>query len=112
MTGFHTFAVWWRPDGCIFYVDGRQTWRTNAVGVSQTPGFVLLSDEIGSWAGDIDKGRLPDEYLVDYVRVYDLVDVKGSGSPAEKHSETRRPAAGLLATPLSPDALMLSPQFR
>ena len=32
---------------------------------------MLLSDEIGSWAGDITKAKLPDQFLVDYVRVYD-----------------------------------------
>jgi hypothetical protein len=35
-----------------------------------------LSDEIGKWAGDITKVKLPDRFLVDYVRVYDLVDEK------------------------------------
>jgi hypothetical protein len=37
---------------------------------------ILLSDEIGKWAGAIAKARLPDEFLVDYVRVYDLVEKK------------------------------------
>jgi hypothetical protein len=32
--------------------------------------------EIGPWAGDITKAKLPDRFLVDYVRVYDLVDVE------------------------------------
>jgi hypothetical protein len=35
---------------------------------------MLLSDEVGKWAGDINRAKLPDEFLVDYVRVYDLVD--------------------------------------
>jgi hypothetical protein len=39
-------------------------------------GYLLLSDEVGKWAGDITTARLPDEFLVDYVRVYDLVDEK------------------------------------
>ena len=38
------------------------------------PQYMLLSDEIGSWAGDITKAKLPDRFLVDYVRVYDVVD--------------------------------------
>jgi hypothetical protein len=37
---------------------------------------MLLSDEIGPWAGDITKAKLPDHFMVDYVRVYDLVDVE------------------------------------
>ena len=73
MEGWHTFAVWWKPDEYIFYVDGTETWRTNKA-VSQVPEYIKLSDEIGKWAGDIAKARLPDAFLVDYVRVYDLVE--------------------------------------
>ncbi|RMG01208.1 MAG: glycoside hydrolase family 16 protein [Planctomycetota bacterium] len=72
--GFHTFALWWKDDEYVFYVDGKETWRTSAGGVCQVPLYVKLSDEIGPWAGDIRKAQLPDEFVVDYVRVYDLVD--------------------------------------
>ena len=72
MKGFHTFAIWWKPDEYIFYVDGRETWRTRAGGVCQVPLYIKLSDEIGRWAGDIRKARLPDRFLIDYVRVYAL----------------------------------------
>jgi len=36
----------------------------------------VLSDEIGKWAGDITKVKLPELFLVDSVRVYDLVDAQ------------------------------------
>ncbi len=52
----------------------KETWRTNAGGVCQVPEYIKLSDEIGNWAGDIKNAELPDKFLVDYVRVYDLVD--------------------------------------
>jgi hypothetical protein len=38
------------------------------------PEYIKLSDEIGNWGGDIQKAKLPDQFLVDYVRVYDLVE--------------------------------------
>ena len=72
MEGFHTFGLLWLPDHYVFYIGGKETWRTNAGGVSQVPEYILLSDEVGRWAGDIKKAELPDEFLVDYVRVYDL----------------------------------------
>ena len=28
MEGWHTFGLWWKPDEYIFYVDGKETWRT------------------------------------------------------------------------------------
>jgi hypothetical protein len=53
MEGFHTFSLLWLPDEYVFYIDGKQRWRSRA--------------------GDIRKVQLPDDVLVDYVRVYDLV---------------------------------------
>ncbi len=58
----------------MFYVDGLESWRTSAGGVSQVPEFAKLTEEIGKWGGDIAKASLPDYFTVDYVRVYDMVD--------------------------------------
>jgi beta-glucanase (GH16 family) len=71
MQGWHTFGLWWKPDQYVYYVDGKETWRSAAGGVSQVKQYILLSDEIGPWGGDIRKAKLPDEFLVDYVRVYE-----------------------------------------
>ncbi len=76
MEGFHTFALWWKSDEYVFYVDGKEMWRTDAGGVCQVPQFLKLSDEIGKWGGDITKAKLPDQFLVDYVRVYNLREKK------------------------------------
>jgi len=76
MEGWHTFAIWWNPDEYVFYVDGQETWRTKGGGPCQVPEYMLLSDEIGKWGGDITKAKLPDKFEVDYVRVYDLVEKK------------------------------------
>ena len=72
MQGWHTFGLCWKVDEYVFYIDGKETWRTRAGGVSQVKAFVKLTEEIGPWAGDIKKANLPDEFLVDYVRVFDL----------------------------------------
>ncbi len=74
MDGFHTFSLWWSKDRYVFYVDGKETWRTTAGGVCRAPLYIKLSDEVGKWGGDIGKAKLPDRFVVDYVRVYDLVD--------------------------------------
>lgn len=76
MEGWHTFSLMWTPTEYVFYVDGKETWRTNAGDVCQVPLYIKLSDEaeLKGWAGDLTKAQLPDEFLVDYVRVYDLVD--------------------------------------
>jgi beta-glucanase (GH16 family) len=72
--GWHTYSVLWLPEEYVFYVDGRETWRTTAGGVCQVPLYIKLTDEVGPWAGDITRAKLPDRFLTDYVRVYDLAD--------------------------------------
>jgi len=82
MEGWHTFGLWWKPDEYIFYVDGKETWRTKKA-VSHAPEYIKLSDEIGNWAGDIKKATLPDAFLVDYVRVYDVVETSAASKVAK-----------------------------
>lgn len=69
---YHTFGLWWTPAEYVFYVDGEEAWRTTAGGVCQVPLYLKLSVEIGPWAGDITRAALPDRFVVDYVRVYDV----------------------------------------
>jgi len=76
--GFHTFGLHWKPDEYVFYVDGKEVWRTSAGGVSQVPQYAKLTEEIGKWGGDITKANLPDYFVVDYVRVYDEVEEKAA----------------------------------
>ncbi|NOZ41213.1 MAG: glycoside hydrolase family 16 protein [Planctomycetes bacterium] len=79
MNGWHTFGVLWTEDEYIFDVDGKETWRTSAGGVCQVPLYLKLSEEIGEWdaaIAAIKKAKLPDRFLVDYVRVYDLTEAQ------------------------------------
>ena len=71
MQGWHTFGLLWLPTEYVFYVDGQETWRSSAGGVSQVPEYVKLTEEIGTWGGAIQKASLPDYCEVDYVRVYE-----------------------------------------
>ena len=80
--GFHTFGLWWTPEEYVFYVDGKETWRTKAGGPSQALSYAKLTEEIGPWAGKITEAALPDYFTVDYVRVYDLAK-----APADKAAE-------------------------
>jgi len=73
--GWHTVGFLWTPTHYVFYVDGKETWRTNK-GVSHRPQYIILSLEVGKWAGDISKAELPDHFYVDYVRVYKEVAAK------------------------------------
>jgi len=67
--GWHTVGLLWTENEYVFYVDGKETWRS-AEGVSRRDEYIILSLEVGSWAGDIAEAALPDHLYVDYVRVY------------------------------------------
>jgi beta-glucanase (GH16 family) len=67
--GFHVIALEWTPDEYLIYVDGKEAWRTNQA-LSHVKQFIILSLEVGKWAGNIAEAELPDRLYVDYVRVY------------------------------------------
>jgi beta-glucanase (GH16 family) len=69
---FHDYSLLWTKEEYVFYVDGKEVWRTKAGGVSQVPEYLKLTEEIGEWGGDITKAQLPDFFEVDYVRVYEM----------------------------------------
>jgi alpha-L-fucosidase len=100
--GFHTFGLYWTPEQYVFYVDGKETWRTSAGGVSQAPEYAKLTEEIGKWGGDITKAELPDYFVVDYVRVYDEVNASEPAMDARtkdliEHAANVRPSPQQLA---------------
>ncbi|MBN1417917.1 MAG: glycoside hydrolase family 16 protein [Planctomycetes bacterium] len=83
--GWHTIGLEWTEEAYIFYVDGKETWRTKEA-ISRTPQYIILSLEVGNWAGDIATADLPDSVYFDYVRVYRRRPTRspsGRSSPSE-----------------------------
>ena len=89
-TEFHVFGMLWEPDGYTMFVDGRRHGPKVGLGdgeaVSQTEEFVLLTTEAkwyrrngmnGKPVPELDAAAAAgDEFLVDYVRVYDMEEAK------------------------------------
>ena len=78
---YHTFTVEWQPNLITWYVDGiqyHQAAPSDVPGpwVFNKPFYLLLNFAIGgNFGGDIDPAlELPQEYKVDYVRVYQAAD--------------------------------------
>lgn len=67
--GFHTFALEWTPDSYKFYVDGYKFYEVNA-GISRTDQYIILSIELPNDKKDMKNSVMPDEFIVDYVKVY------------------------------------------
>lgn len=78
--GFHHFGVEWTADGYTYYADGREVWRCSAP-VSRISQFILVTTECAGYRKA--PGPLPelldpelpeDEFIVDFVRVYDALE--------------------------------------
>ncbi len=73
---FHVFGLKWTPLEYIFYIDGVEVLRWGKEqAVTTQPCQVWLSSNTGSvkrasWTGDYRDAKLPDYYVIDYVRVY------------------------------------------
>ena len=87
LRGWHNYSIEWDDQSIKWFMDGQQYHEVNiAGGVNGTeefhqPHFLLLNFAIGGrFPGfNIDEGRLPAEYRVDYVRVYERNNGGGGG---------------------------------
>jgi len=79
---FHTYAIEWTPDRIDFFFDHTNYHSapvSKAGPLSENPfckpHYLLLNFALGgSWGGPIDDAALPQQYLIDYVRVYRATD--------------------------------------
>lgn len=67
--GFHTFGLEWTPQKYVFYVDGFPFYEVTQ-GISNLEEYLILSMEIPSEIKEIEKTVFPDDFIVDYVKVY------------------------------------------
>ena len=88
--GWNTFGLLWTDTEYVFYLNGQETWRTTQ-GVSHRDQYIILSLEVGKWAGAIADARLPDHLYIDYVRVYQ----KNAKKQAEETRQARAPRRAL-----------------
>lgn len=66
---WHTFGLLWRIDAYEFYVDGILR-HTKTVAISNVNQYMIISADISGWGGSVDGEILPDQFEIDYVRVY------------------------------------------
>jgi len=67
--GWHLVGLEWTAEHYRFFLNGKEVWRTTEA-ISHAKQYIIFSLEVRKWAGDIDKAKLPDSLLVDYVRVF------------------------------------------
>jgi len=79
---YHRFGVLWEPDGYTFYIDGIQDGEKAESPVSHIPQFILISTEVNGYRTSAhapteeakNAAKVGDEFVVDYVRVFDRVE--------------------------------------
>lgn len=88
-TDWHVFGLLWTAEEYVFFIDGKEAFRTDLMGFSdprnpdraksngplQNPAYIKISCEAGKWAGpnwkDFEKNAPErDSFEVDYIRVY------------------------------------------
>lgn len=68
---YHVFSVQWTPKTIIFYIDGKETWRTSAR-VSKAQQYLILSLLASDYeALELPDSKLPQHMYVDWVRVWE-----------------------------------------
>ena len=68
---YHVFSVQWTPNVIIFYIDGKETWRTSAR-VSKAQQYLILSLLASDYeALELADKKLPQHMYVDWVRVWE-----------------------------------------
>ena len=74
---FHTYAVDWNEKRIIWYVDGKEFFRVNNNGDKSVYPFftakpIILNLAVGgSWPGNPNPSQFPQNFVIDYVRVYE-----------------------------------------
>lgn len=76
--GFHTYAVNWTKDAITFYVDGKEVYKyapekkTVDNWPYDQPFYILINMAVGGNFGGpkVDDSIFPQEFVIDYVRVY------------------------------------------
>ncbi|MBP7933207.1 MAG: glycoside hydrolase family 16 protein [Phycisphaerae bacterium] len=108
---FHVYAVEWDVEKMSFFVDEKKyfTYRNERSGTDAWPfdkdHYLILNLAIGgAWGGQkgIDESAFPQQFCIDYVRVYQPADGKVDRSPrtpASTPSDTKPPSTPAAAAP-------------
>ncbi len=79
--GFITTGVYWTPGLAVYYSQGREVLRWESPRVSSVPAYIMFNMVSGGWDNlPLDDAQLPDDFVIDYVRVWQRKDL---ASPAD-----------------------------
>lgn len=74
--GFITCGLLWTPGSAVYYCNGREVLRWEDPRVSNIPSILMFTLPQGGWDNSpIDDARLPADFVIDYVRVWQRKDL-------------------------------------
>ena len=93
--GYTTTGLLWTPGSAIIYVNGKEALRWENPRISDVQSYIMYDMVTGGWANTMfDDTQLPDDFLIDYVRVWQRKELAtpedgpkpNTGDPNEKHN--------------------------
>lgn len=79
--GYITTGVYWAPGLAVYYAQGKEVLRWESPRVSSVPSYIMFDMVTGGWDNKpLDDAQLPDDFVIDYVRVWQRKDL---ASPAD-----------------------------
>lgn len=74
--GFITAGLLWTPGSAIFYANGQEVSRWENERISNVPAILMFTLPMGGWDNDaLDEKKLPDDFIIDYMRVWQRKDL-------------------------------------
>ena len=77
--GFITCGLLWTPGLATYYCNGQEVLRWKDTRVSNVPGIVMFTLPEGGWDNSaLDETKLPADFVIDYVRIWQRRDLASS----------------------------------
>ncbi|MCA1596893.1 MAG: glycoside hydrolase family 16 protein [Chloroflexi bacterium] len=74
--GFITCGLLWAPGSAVYYCNGKEVLRWENPRISSVPSILMFTLPMGGWDNDsLDDSRLPADFVIDYVRVWQRKDL-------------------------------------
>jgi len=75
--GFITAGLLWLPGKAVYYCNGKEVARWENPRIASVPAEMMFTLPAGGWDNDwLDDTKLPDDFVIDYVRVWQREDLK------------------------------------
>lgn len=79
--GFVTCGLLWTPGSAIYYCNGIEVLRWENPRIADVPSSLMFTLPSGGWDNDsVDNTRLPADFVIDYVRVWQRKDLAGGAT--------------------------------